>query len=89
MKDVENGQQAIKASKEGFFNVALIDIRLPDIEGTKLLDKLKDTESKMAKIIVTGFPSLQNAIEAVSEDADGYILKPFDVKELLKMMKIN
>jgi DNA-binding NtrC family response regulator len=87
VKDVENGKQAIEASKEEFFNVALIDIRLPDIEGTKLLDKLKETEPKMVKIIVTGFPSLQNAIDAVNEGADGYILKPFDVKELLTMIE--
>jgi len=87
VRDVENGQQAIAASKERFFNVALIDIRLPDIEGTKLLDKLEETEPKMVKIIVTGFPSLQNAIEAVNQGADGYILKPFDVKELLKMIE--
>jgi len=87
VKDVENGKQAIEASKEEFFNVALIDIRLPDIEGTKLLDKLKETEPKMVKIIVTGFPSLQNATDAVNEGADGYILKPFDVKELLTMIE--
>ena len=87
VKGVENGKQAIEASKEEFFNVALIDIRLPDIEGTKLLDKLKETEPKMVKIIVTGFPSLQNATDAVNEGADGYILKPFDVKELLTMIE--
>ena len=87
VKDAENGQKAIDASKESFYNIALIDIRLPDIEGTKLLDKLNDIEPKMVKIIVTGFPSLQNAIEAVNEGADGYILKPFDVKELLAMIE--
>ena len=87
VKTVENGQQAIKASNEWFFNVALIDIRLPDMEGTKLLERLKEPEPKMVKIIITGYASLQNAIEAVNKGADGYVLKPFDATELLAMIE--
>jgi len=87
VETVENGQQAIKASNEWFFNVALIDIRLPDMEGTKLLEILKEPEPKMIKIIITGYASLQNAIEAVNKGADGYVLKPFDAAELLAMIE--
>jgi DNA-binding NtrC family response regulator len=87
VETVENGQQAIKASNEWFFNVALIDIRLPDMEGTKLLEILKEPEPKMVKIIITGYASLQNAIEAVNKGADGYVLKPFDAAELLAMIE--
>ena len=84
---VENGERAIDASYDRFFNVALIDIRLPDMEGTELLERMKDTEPKMVKIIITGYPSLKNAIEAVNKGADGYVLKPFDVGELLVMIE--
>lgn len=84
---VESGEKAIKLSNERFFNMALIDIRLPDVEGTKLLERLKKTEPEMVKIIVTGYPSLQNAVEAVNKGADGYIIKPFDVQDLLTMIK--
>jgi len=87
VETAENGKEAIEASKKWFFNVALIDIRLPDMEGTELLDKLKETEPKTVKIIVTGFPSSKNAVEAVNRGADGYILKPFDVGELLAMIR--
>jgi DNA-binding NtrC family response regulator len=83
----ENGAEAIKKSKTRFFNLALIDIRLPDMEGTKLLTKLKETTPKMVKIIVTGYPSLNNAIEAVNKGADGYVLKPFDMDNLLDTIK--
>jgi DNA-binding NtrC family response regulator len=61
----ENGREAIRKSKSNFFNLALIDIRLPDMEGTRLLTKMKDTVPKMVKIIVTGYPGLQNAIDAI------------------------
>ena len=83
----KNGREAIKKSKVKFYNLALIDIRLPDMEGTKLLTKVKDTMPKMRKIIITGYPSLQNAIEAVNRGADAYVLKPFDIDKVLETIK--
>jgi DNA-binding NtrC family response regulator len=87
VETVESGGKAIEASNEKFFNAVLIDIRLLDMEGTDLLEKLKETVPKMVKIIVTGYPSLQNAIEAVNKGADGYVLKPFDVGKLLALIE--
>ncbi len=83
----KNGKEAIKKSHVEFYNLALIDIRLPDMEGTKLLTALKDTVPKMVKIIVTGYPSLHNAVEAVNKGADAYVLKPFDTEKVLKEIK--
>ncbi|MGQ9538554.1 MAG: hypothetical protein ACUVTE_03100 [Candidatus Bathycorpusculaceae bacterium] len=48
---------------------------------------MKKTEPEMVKIIVTDYPSLQNAVEAVNKGADGYIIKPFDIQDLLTMIK--
>jgi len=83
----ENGQEAIKKSKASFYNLALLDIRLPDMEGIELLAKMKETTPKMVKIMVTGYPSLQNAIEAVNKGADSYIVKPANMDELLNKVK--
>jgi DNA-binding NtrC family response regulator len=83
----ENGEDAIEKCNLGFYNLALIDIRLPDMEGTKLLKALRDTIPKMVKIVVTGYPSLQNAIEALNKGADGYVIKPVDIPKLLKTLK--
>jgi DNA-binding NtrC family response regulator len=84
---VENGKGALKASEKQYFDVALIDVELPDLKGTELLRRLKEKHPKMVKIIVTGFPSLENAMKAVNEGADGYVLKPFDIGELLEMIR--
>ncbi len=83
----KDGKEAIEKSKTSFYNLALVDIRLPDMEGTKLLTALKETVPKMVKIIVTGYPSLQNAIEAVNKGADGYIVKPIKMDELLSTVE--
>ena len=84
---VENGKEAIKACEKSFFDVALIDVELPDMKGTELLDRLKKLQPKMVRIIITGHPSLESAMKAVNERADGYVLKPFEVTELLEKIK--
>jgi DNA-binding NtrC family response regulator len=83
----ENAKQAIEKTEKNIYNLALIDMRLPDMEGIELLTKMKDTTPKMRKVIVTGYPTLHNAIEAVNRGADAYILKPFDVEKVLATIK--
>jgi DNA-binding NtrC family response regulator len=78
----KDGGEAIEKSEAAFYNLALIDIRLPDMDGIELLTAIRDTVPKMIKIIVTGYPSLENAIKAVNKGADGYILKPVDMDKL-------
>lgn len=87
VETAENGKQALKAIEKGRFDVALIDIQLPDIKGVDLLFKLKQTQPRMVRIIITGYPSLENAIKAVNEGADGYVLKPFDSMQLLETIR--
>ena len=83
----ESGKEAIEKSNVKFYNLALIDIRLPDMEGIELLTKMKDTTPRMRKVIITGYPTLQNAVDAVNKGADAYIFKPFDIEKVLKTIK--
>jgi two-component system response regulator GlrR len=83
----QTGREAIEKSNSQFFNLALIDIRLSDIEGTELLTKMKETTPKMIKLIITGYPALANATEAINKGADGYIVKPVNMNKLLETVK--
>ena len=83
----ETGFEAIEKSNAHFYNLALLDIKLPDMEGTELLTKMHRTTPLMMKIMVTGFPSLENAVEALNMGADAYLLKPVELDELLKVVK--
>jgi DNA-binding NtrC family response regulator len=86
--DVANsGAEAIEKSKEKVYNVALLDIVLPDMTGTELLKKLHETTPKMIKIMVTGYPNLQNAVEALNYNADAYLIKPLNYEKLLKVIE--
>jgi len=84
---VETAKKGIEKSETDFFNLALLDVRLPDMEGIELLAKLKETKPKMRKIIITGYPTLQNAVGAVNKGADAYVMKPFDVEKMLITIK--
>ena len=80
---VAEGKDAIKACSKTPFDVALVDIELPDTKGTELIAKLKKLQPRIITIIVTGRPSVENAIKAVNEKADAYLTKPIEVTELL------
>ncbi len=83
----KNGREAIQKSKAKFFNLALIDIKLPDMEGTKLLTTMHENLPKMMKIMITGYPSLENAVEALNQGADAYIIKPVKLEKLLALIE--
>jgi DNA-binding NtrC family response regulator len=87
VQTAESGKKAIRLCEKTTFDVALIDIELPDIKGTELLHILKEKQPKMVRIIITGHPSIENAAKSVNEKADGYIMKPFDIQELLAIIK--
>jgi len=83
----ESGKEAVEKVAKNFYNLALIDIRLPDMEGTELLTALGDATPRMMKVILTGFPGLQNAVTAINKGVDAYLVKPVDTNELLRVIK--
>jgi len=87
VETADTAKKGIEKSEKAFYNLALIDVRLPDMEGIELLSKLHDSKPKMRKIIVTGYPTLQNAISAVNKGADAYVMKPFEVEKILQTIR--
>jgi len=82
----KTGQEAIQKTQDKFYNLALLDIKLPDMEGTKLLAKLNESNPNMMKVMVTGYPSLENAMEALNQGADAYVTKPVKPEKLLALI---
>jgi DNA-binding NtrC family response regulator len=81
------GAEAIEKTERRHFDLMLVDIRLPDMEGTEAITRVHDTTPKIRKVIVTGYPSLQNAVAAVNNGADAYVMKPFDVEQMLETVR--
>jgi DNA-binding NtrC family response regulator len=87
VETADTAKKGIERSEKAFYNLALIDVRLPDMEGIELLSKMRNTKPKMRKIIVTGYPTLQNAVSAVNKGADAYVTKPFEVEKILQTIR--
>jgi DNA-binding NtrC family response regulator len=81
------GNEAVEKTQKVAYNVALLDIRLPDMEGVELLKLMKDATPRTRKIMVTGYPSMQNAITALNKNADAYLIKPVNVEKLMNTVK--
>ena len=82
-----NGKEGVQKAEKTAYNIALLDIRLPDMEGVELLKLMKPAVPRTRKIMVTGYPSTQNAIEALNKNADAYLIKPVDIEKLLSTIK--
>lgn len=87
VETAETGVQAIEKFEEKFYNLALLDIRLPDMEGTELLNILHKRSPKTMKIMVTGYPSLENAMKSLNVGADAYVVKPVEPSELVRIVQ--
>jgi DNA-binding NtrC family response regulator len=80
-------KEALDKSYHNDYNLAILDIKLPDGEGTSLLKMLRQTSPKTMKIMLTGYPILENAVNSLNDGADAYFIKPVDLDKLLGMIK--
>jgi DNA-binding NtrC family response regulator len=78
-----SGKAAREAAAKESFEAAIVDIKLPDAEGTEVLKSLKELHPQMEGIIVTGFASTESAVSAMDKGAFAYLLKPIKMDELL------
>lgn len=87
VETASTGGDGLQKIESTFFNLALFDIKLPDMEGTELLEKSHKIRPAMKKIMVTGYASLENSVISLNAGADAYILKPVDPDMLLAKVK--
>lgn len=77
------GTEAIAAAEQEKFNLALIDLMLPDMPGLDVMARIKEISPLTEAIILTGNASLDSAIEATGQGAFSYLLKPYQMDDLL------
>ncbi len=82
-----NGATARRLINDLHFDVSLMDIKLPDADGVELLKEFKDTGVATEMILMTAQNTMRNAIGAMKNGAFDYITKPFDLDEVLVLVK--
>ena len=76
-------EDAIGAATDDVFDLSIVDLRLADYDGMSLMEQLHSIHPEMPVIILTGYGSIESAVEAIKKGAYTYITKPFDSHELL------
>jgi DNA-binding NtrC family response regulator len=86
VETAETGKDALEKIKKEKFSVCLVDVRLPDMDGTDLLLKMAN-DSEIIKIIVTGFSSEEVGKKAADYGADDFLVKPVKAEELVATVR--
>ena len=86
-----SGKEAIEKAKELYYDLVVMDVRMPDIDGIETLKKIREIhgDHPTAIIVVTGFASEDAPIEALKLGASDYILKPFEMSDFLHSVNRN
>lgn len=79
-----NPDKALKAAEEESFQIALIDLRMPAMDGVEMVEKLKIIDSRMSCIVMTAYPDLDSATETMRRGSCDYLAKPFKQDELVE-----
>jgi DNA-binding NtrC family response regulator len=82
----ETGTDALNQIVRSHFDAALIDVRLPDMDGTALLPKIQETSPKTVKIVFTGCPDQECIINGDRKLIDAFLIKPVKPEVLLQIL---
>jgi nitrogen regulation protein NR(I) len=80
------GDNGLSRAASASFNVVITDLRLPGLNGLELVRQLRGAQPRLPIILITAFGTTDTAIEAMKSGAYDYILKPFDIPELLSLV---
>ena len=87
VKTATNGPDAIALASEEKFDIALLDLKMPGMDGKELLRLLKQEHKFLEAVILTGHGSLESAVELTKLGAFGYLPKPYELDKLLETLK--
>jgi DNA-binding NtrC family response regulator len=81
------GEDAVAAAREDKFDLALLDLKMPGMDGQELLGLLKREHKYLEVIMLTGHGSIESAVECTRLGAFGYLPKPYELEHLLEVLK--
>ena len=84
---VEDGETAIEAARAEIYDLSLLDLGLPNPDGTEVLREFRKMDRPLPVIIVTARDAIDDRIQGLDLGADDYIVKPFEIRELLARMR--
>ena len=83
VEQVANGSDGLTRAYEGQFDVVLVDIKLPDLDGMEVLRILREMDENLQVLIITGYPTLETAAQAIRMGAFDYLFKPLESERVV------
>ena len=83
----ENGERALDILKQKKIDLILSDIKMPEMDGLTLTSHVKEAYPGMPVVLMTGFPSVDTAITALRSKVEDYVVKPFNINQLYKLIE--
>ena len=87
VKAVGTGAEALQRIRREHYEVALLDIRLPDLDGLSILRVMKESNPSLPVIVLTGYATVENTIETLVKSAFAYLTKPYNREEIKAILR--
>ncbi len=82
-----SAEKALQQIEARDFDVLLTDLKMPEMDGSTLIDKVRTHRPDMPVIVITGYPSIESAVRSLRQKVDDYLTKPFNVTKLYKTVE--
>ncbi|HDL02853.1 MAG TPA: response regulator [candidate division Zixibacteria bacterium] len=82
----ESPDRGLEMMRNRNFDIALVDLKMPEIDGIELIRKIRNLRPALPIVIMTAFPSTETAIEALRLKVNDYIIKPFNINKLFRVL---
>src|SRR4030043_1802082 len=86
VRTVSSAGEALSLLKEQFYNAAILDVSLPDADGTELLSRIIELHPDIIAVMLTGHSSVRNAVQSLNRGAFAYLEKPVDPENLITVI---
>jgi DNA-binding NtrC family response regulator len=83
----EDGRRALDMMRSGRYDLVLSDIKMPQMDGLALSAHLKQSHPDLPVVLMTGYPSVDSAVTALRNKVDDYVIKPFNINQLYKLIE--
>ncbi len=83
----ENGERALEILRSRKIDLLLTDIKMPQMDGLALTAQVRSLFPHIPVVLMTGYPSVETAVEGIKAKVDDYIIKPFNINKLFKSLK--
>ena len=83
----ESAEKALDQMRAREFDILITDLKMPNMDGLTLIEKARNQKPDLPVVVITGYPSVESAVKCLRQRVDDYLVKPFNVTQLYKIVQ--